>query len=141
MLNGVHEYMQGPVRGALSRPCVFDEATKTRVREMYAAGYSTTEIARRIADAPANVMRALQRMGVKLRTREEGKALSKARNQRLRSIAAAAQKVFGHLFAPRADSALPPVPVNEPFVEQPRFAHADNVLDVAFDDVNEWGWP
>ena len=105
-----------------------------QMREMYEAGYSCPEIARRLGVAIPNVQRWLAAAGVKLRTRNEGKYLAKVRNTRRRLIAAAAQRVFGHLFAPRAEVVAHP-PVQDDF-------DGGEVPTLDPGEIgNAWGWP
>lgn len=104
-----------------------------RIVEMYTAGIGSHEIARRVGASVALVFGALDRAGIKRRTKAEGRALGMRRKARLQAIAEAAQRRFGHLFAPARVGAPPrPTPVNELFAES---AYSTGV---AFDVSDAW---
>jgi transposase-like protein len=85
---------------------------------LYKNGLSMAEIAQRLGISSGNVAMALKAAGVQTRSIAEGKKLRAERDARKERIAAAAQRVFGHLKAPE-QPALPPElpPVNDLFVD------------------------
>lgn len=92
-------------------------ARNARIVELYQAGLSSTEVARRVGTTAANVLQLLKRANVPTRSLAESMALAKRRAERRRLIAEAAQRAFGHLHAPKAAPvrAVKPPPVNAMF--------------------------
>lgn len=105
----------------------------SRIVALYASGLSVVEVGRRVGASGSLVHYTLERAGVKLRSRAEGRALGMRRAARRQAIAAAAQKRFGHLFAPVHVGAAPrPAPVNELFADE-AFSSG-----VSFDVADAW---
>jgi hypothetical protein len=102
-------------RPASQRPTYFRRAVHSgeRIAELYASGLSMSEVAYRVGCSPSLVGHKLALMGIKMRSRGEGRSLAHKRGRRLSAIAEAAQRQFGHLYAPpKAPKASEPMPVN-----------------------------
>ena len=98
-----------------------------RIVALYTAGLSSVDVGRRVGVTPTAVLYVLRREGVELRSLAESQRLGRQRAARLRLIAEAAQRTFGHLRVPgAARAAVRPPPVNALW--------DDEVLDV------EVGW-
>ena len=101
------------------RPTLYRHRPRTLdyrlIAELYRGGASSTEIACRLGTGSGNVLYAVRKMGLRVRSIAEGHALQRARNARRKLIAAAAQRVFGHLYAPPVERPLAMPPVNDMF--------------------------
>jgi hypothetical protein len=97
-------------RPAFFRPTVPGRAE--RIIELYAQNLSVTDVAARMGVSTGCVNNTLKVRGL-MRTRSQGRTLAYARAKRRAAIAAAAQKVFGHLWAP-ASAAPRAAPVHVP---------------------------
>lgn len=107
-------------------------SVKAQIRPLYNQGLSCQDVASRLRISIGTVQRQVDATGGQ-RSPSEAASLAKRRRARMRLIAEAAQKVFGHLRAPAsthpaAAGVLPPV--NAGF---------DDDLTVAdFEDVEGW---